>query len=616
MSKTGDSKEKSMSKVLKFINNYSTDWIQKAFADNTHLANHLQSKWDALSKSQDSSYEAMVKLMTSLDAENENKLMKYIDETFLKGGKIGKTGRGEEILRNLIDRNLVKEVEAGDAFHDEAVDAVQSGSEEACYYAIRNLFEQDFIKNPQGDHMEEIKEYLEENEGKYKESFSKGGSALMSKSARFPHAKGSEKNLQAMLKEIGDRNDLRHKALVDAYNRRLDYSDADLDGNVKLAKKYLAGEKGYKADAKSSGGSMATGGEVDKIGNPLTEKRDSGVAKAIGIYKGNTIYDKGEKTKDKYRFYMRDKARAGFNAGMITANGYSLENVKDDFDNPTNEMNGGGSMATGGEADKYKVVGGTSYHKETPDEVVRALETARNTGSRVKLYYGDVKTGRDWHEEYDTVGTVGRSTGEIKIPLLIKTGRSLGGGGILDHCIVKIKDTRTGHVIYQNPKYKAPVIEIVPSDMEGYSHNTMIDGELHGRHKTLRSAEMLKAKMMEKGGEAGVDINEGIDTAIHYLDSFEQFWKKPAYADKKAKDMMAQLNKLKSETNYHLQKSGLEDVADRIGKLYKDEKLPEDSLGSLAGALDSLNEVIDGAYGSGGSVKKSSSGDISWLITG
>jgi hypothetical protein len=277
----------------------------------------------------------------------------------------------------------------------------------------------------------------------------------------------------------------------------------------------------------------------------------------------------------------------------------------------------GGSMATGGETDKYKIVDGTAYHKETPDAVVNVLENARKSNARIKLYYGDVVTGRDWNEEYDTVGTIGRSGGgTYKIPLLIKTGRSLGGGSVLDHCIVKIKDSKTGRVLYQNPKYIAPVIEIVKGDMEDSPYNTMVNGKLHGRHKTLRSAELLKAKLMEKGGEAGVDVNEGIDTAIHYLDSFEQFWKKPAFADKKAKEMMEELKKLKSETNYHIQKAGLTKIADEIGGLYQDDKLPEDSLGSLAGALDSLNEVIDEAYGAGGSVKKSSGGDINWLITG
>ncbi len=149
---------------------------------------------------------------------------------------------------------------------------------------------------------------------------------------------------------------------------------------------------------------------------------------------------------------------------------------------------------------KYKKVGGTYYHEETPDAVCRALETALNTRSKIKIYYGDIETGRDWKESNDTIGTVGRSTGDIKIPLLIATSRSMGGGAILDHCILKIKDVRTGHVIYQQDNYKAPKVEIVPSDMDGYSNNVNIDGELFSRHKTLRSAQMMEKKMMASGG--------------------------------------------------------------------------------------------------------------------
>lgn len=167
---------------------------------------------------------------------------------------------------------------------------------------------------------------------------------------------------------------------------------------------------------------------------------------------------------------------------------------------------------------EYKIINGTAYHKETSDEVVRVLESARNNHTRIKLYYGDVETGRDWNELYDTTGTIGRSTGSIKIPLLIRTERSLGGGGILDHCIVKIKDTKTGRVLYQNPKYQAPVVEIVKSDLPEYEYNTVVNGETVGRHKTLRSAEMLKAKLMECGGctmEAGGEITDArIETAL------------------------------------------------------------------------------------------------------
>lgn len=39
-------------------------------------------------------------------------------------------------------------------------------------------------------------------------------------------------------------------------------------------------------------------------------------------------------------------------------------------------------------------------------------------------------------------GTVGRSTGKVKIPLLVHNSRSMGGGGILTHCIIGIRLSR------------------------------------------------------------------------------------------------------------------------------------------------------------------------------
>lgn len=106
----------------------------------------------------------------------------------------------------------------------------------------------------------------------------------------------------------------------------------------------------------------------------------------------------------------------------------------------------------------YKVVNGTSYHKETNDYIVNLLEGARNSPTaRVRVYYGDVITGRDWEERYDVCGSVSRSTGECKIPLLIHNVRSSGGCAMLDHCIVKmeVKDSASAKYVtlYKHPKY-------------------------------------------------------------------------------------------------------------------------------------------------------------------
>ncbi len=142
----------------------------------------------------------------------------------------------------------------------------------------------------------------------------------------------------------------------------------------------------------------------------------------------------------------------------------------------------------------YKIYpSGTAYHEETPARVCEILENARTSGQRLQIYYGDAKTGKNWNEEHDTRGTIGRSTGTVKIPLLIATSRSSGGGAILDHCIIKIRG-KYG-IMYQHENYKPSIFEIVPSDLPEYSHNVLIDGELYSRHKTERSAKLLVKKL-------------------------------------------------------------------------------------------------------------------------
>jgi len=97
---------------------------------------------------------------------------------------------------------------------------------------------------------------------------------------------------------------------------------------------------------------------------------------------------------------------------------------------------------------EYQEVDGTFYDKRTNKKVIEVLERVRKDGVRIVVDLGDTKTGESWNEVYDISGTIGRSTGKIKIPLLIHNKRSLGGGALLDHCIIGIKESRGGKVLY------------------------------------------------------------------------------------------------------------------------------------------------------------------------
>ena len=112
---------------------------------------------------------------------------------------------------------------------------------------------------------------------------------------------------------------------------------------------------------------------------------------------------------------------------------------------------------------KYLVYNGTAYHEETDPALVTWLETMRavtqcGKPSRVRVFLGDPKTGRDWGECYGVTGYIGRSMGPIKIPLLVYNSRSYGGGALLDHCIVKLVSIKTKRVLWVHPGYHLPAL--------------------------------------------------------------------------------------------------------------------------------------------------------------
>lgn len=144
----------------------------------------------------------------------------------------------------------------------------------------------------------------------------------------------------------------------------------------------------------------------------------------------------------------------------------------------------------------YKVSEDSTYYGEnTPDALIEVLERARVNKTRLKFYLGDNKTGKDWMEEDSKMGKVGRSMGPIKIPLLIKTVASQGGGALMDGNIVKVATSPAGIVVYQHPNYHQPEMRIVEDGGGNYSHAILIDGGIYSRHESLISAKRLFSKL-------------------------------------------------------------------------------------------------------------------------
>lgn len=139
----------------------------------------------------------------------------------------------------------------------------------------------------------------------------------------------------------------------------------------------------------------------------------------------------------------------------------------------------------------YKTINEISYNENTPDAVIRILNNAMTTKERIRIFYGDMETGKDWLEIFDTIGYVGKSCGRIAIPILINNSRSTGGSAILTSNIVKI--TINKKVVYQHSKYYLPKMEIKEANetlkRKGYFYSVFADGENIYNCKSLKQAE-------------------------------------------------------------------------------------------------------------------------------
>ena len=148
------------------------------------------------------------------------------------------------------------------------------------------------------------------------------------------------------------------------------------------------------------------------------------------------------------------------------------------------------------------VVNGTYYIEKTPKRVIQILEEERlaNPRRRLLLTYGDQETGRNWLESNDITGYIGRSTGEEKVPLLIPTKRSHGGGAILTQCIVQIRVSEGKHILYRHPTYNCPeaVIrynESIDTPYEIFIKKENVEFEVFAQFGTLLQAGKFAQKI-------------------------------------------------------------------------------------------------------------------------
>jgi len=108
---------------------------------------------------------------------------------------------------------------------------------------------------------------------------------------------------------------------------------------------------------------------------------------------------------------------------------------------------------------------GTWFTPGTPQNVKSLLEGLRQSKTRVSILYGDGETGMAW-EEREISGTIGRSMGPIKTPLLIANRNSRGGEALLTDCIVRIRESAGKRVLYQHPTFHPRPAAPAPQEEE------------------------------------------------------------------------------------------------------------------------------------------------------
>lgn len=145
----------------------------------------------------------------------------------------------------------------------------------------------------------------------------------------------------------------------------------------------------------------------------------------------------------------------------------------------------------------------TQFHADTPQEVKNILRDYCHTGKRLRLFFGDTQTGRDWAEEKEVIGTVGNSTGndDCKIPILLANRRSMGGGAILDHCIVRIIDTKSKRELWRHAHYRQAEYRVVPANEKGeYSvfANTELIANFDNKQSALNWIQFMRGERMSK----------------------------------------------------------------------------------------------------------------------
>ena len=131
----------------------------------------------------------------------------------------------------------------------------------------------------------------------------------------------------------------------------------------------------------------------------------------------------------------------------------------------------------------------TEVYENVNEKLINVLERYRKNNTRIRVWYG--AKGKVWLEEYDVTGRINRTSGRIKIPILVNNKRSFGGTELLVNCIIRIDDIEEKKTIYKLAGYDMPKLEIkeVKNNEHILDYLVMKEDKIMTTFKTLEKAQ-------------------------------------------------------------------------------------------------------------------------------
>jgi len=130
---------------------------------------------------------------------------------------------------------------------------------------------------------------------------------------------------------------------------------------------------------------------------------------------------------------------------------------------------------------------GTWFKKDTRDAVKKVIDRLIHTGETVRVFYGDSETGKSSMNEFDMIGTVGRSSGVLKVPLLLSQSDGFGDP-MQDDRIIRIIRVGDHKNLYKHPGFHVPEMKIVEGEHPKFKVSVVVEGQVAARFKSLGKA--------------------------------------------------------------------------------------------------------------------------------